>query len=343
MEKINIRSPYFIKYTDAVNDYVKLELFIYDGSSVTDRGAATYTLQKTIPVNVATFEVSELIRDYLDVRFSGGYASYMIWVDYRFTPGTVASGDGAPLAYNVCEAYDGYGYFNEGAQTPTNQYNEDLALISNDIIYHYVSKALLIPIRRDSIYTVVSKLNGVQQAITNVTDDVDYIDRVQYLSYNTTTTPIDELLIDGTRSIRVELIEECKYEPIKVTFVNKFGALQDIWFFKNNSSSISAKSTDYKSNLMVNDTYSTTSHQNTTLNINGTEKLTINSGFYPESYNEVFKQLLLSEKVWILVDSVTYPVKITSKSLKFKTQLNEKLIEYALDLEFSNDIINNIR
>ena len=343
MEKINIRSPYFIKYVDAVNDYVKLELFIYEGETVTDRGPVTYTLQKTISADVATFEISELIRDYLDVRFSGGYSSQMIWVDYRFTPGTVASGDGTPLTYNVCEAYDGYGYFNEGAQTPTNQYNEDLALISNDIIYHYASEQLFLPVRKDDTYSIVAKLDGVTKTTYNMIEELDYADRVAYPSWNTTTTPIDELLIDGTRSIRVELIEECKYDPIKVTFVNKFGAFQDIWFFKNNSSSISAKSTDYKSNLMVNDTYSTTSHQNTTLNINGSEKLKVNSGFYPESYNEVFKQLLLSEKVWILVDSVTYPVKITSKSLKFKTQLNEKLIEYALDLEFSNDIINNIR
>ena len=343
MEKINIRSPYFVKYVDAVNDYVKLELFIYEGETVSDRGPVTYTLQKTIPVNVVTFEISELIRDYLDVRFSGSYSSQMIWVDYRFTPGTVASGDGTPLTYNVCEAYDGYGYFKEGAQSPINQYNEDLALISNDIIYHYASERLFLPVRKDDTYSIIAKLDGVTKTTYNMIEELDYVDRVAYPSWNTTTTPIDELLIDGTRSIRVELIEECKYDPIKVTFVNKFGAFQDIWFFKNNSLSISAKSTDYKSNLMVNDTYLTYDHQNTTLNINGSEKLKVNSGFYPEQYNEVFKQLLLSEKVWILVDSVTYPVKITSKSLKFKTQLNEKLIEYALDLEFSNDIINNIR
>ena len=301
MEKINIRSPYFIKYTDAVNDYVKLELFIYEGESVTDRGPVIYTLQKTIPVNVVTFEVSELIRDYLDIQFSGSYSSQVIWVDYRFTPGTISSGDGTPLAYNVCEAYEGYGYFNEGAQTPTNQYNEDFALISNDIIYHYASQQLYLPVRQEDTYSIVAKLDGVTKTTYNILEELDYTDRVAYPSWNTTSTPIDELLIDGTRSIRVELIEECKYEPIKVTFVNKFGALQDIWFFKNNSSSISAKSTDYKSNLMLNDTYNTTSHQNTTLNINGSEKLTINSGFYPESYNEVFKQLLLSEKCGFLL------------------------------------------
>ena len=342
MEKINIRSPYFIKYVDAVNDYVKLELFIYDGETVSDRGAATYTLQKTIPVNVVTFEISELIRDYLDVRFSGAPASYMTWVDYRFTPGTVASGDGTPLTYNNCEAYDGFGYFKEGAQTPTNQYNEDEALISNDIIYHYVSETLYLPIRADSIYTVATQLNGVQQSLSNVIEELDYVDRVQYKTFNTTITPIDSIYVKG-REILVKLIEECKYEPIKVTFVNKFGALQDIWFFKNNSTSISTKSTDYKANLMINDTYITTSHQNTILNINGTEKMTINSGFYPESYNEVFKQLFLSEKVWIKYENDTFPVTITSKGTKFKTQLTDKLIEYTVELEFSNDIINNIR
>ena len=38
---------------------------------------------------------------------------------------------------------------------------------------------------------------------------------------------------------KVENIEECKYNPYKVTFVNKFGALQDLWFFKRSNLSLS--------------------------------------------------------------------------------------------------------
>ena len=140
-----------------------------------------------------------------------------------------------------------------------------------------------------------------------------------------------------------KLIEECKYEPIRVTFVNKFGALQDIWFFKRNLRAFKASSSDYSSNIVTSGTWDPKRHQKAVYGLNGQESITLNSGFYPEEYNEVFKQLILSEKIWLELDGITRPVNIATKNMSFKTQLTEKLIEYALELEFSNDIINNIR
>ena len=62
-----------------------------------------------------------------------------------------------------------------------------------------------------------------------------------------------------------------------------------------------------------------------------------------EAYNEVMEDILLSEYVWITYGGVTYnPVTVTSSSLTFKTSLNNNLIQYTLEVEQSNDIINNI-
>jgi hypothetical protein len=57
----------------------------------------------------------------------------------------------------------------------------------------------------------------------------------------------------------------------------------------------------------------------------------------------VFRQLLLSDKVWIEINSQTLPVNIASSSLQFKTQLNDKLINYTIDVDYAFDKINNIR
>ena len=343
MEKINIRSPYYVRNLVTSKDYVKCEVFIYSGDSVTDRGAATYTLTQRTPENKNyAFEISELIKDYLDVEFNGSYNSYMTWVDYRFTQGTDAGGDDTPTSYTLTEAYDGYGYFQEGSQSSINQYNENFGMFSNNVIYHLASESLVLPIRSDDVFSIVSKLNGVTKNTYNYIEELDSNDRVQYPSWDTTTTPIDELTIDGD-SYEVVLIEECKYEPVKVTFVNKYGALQDLWFFKRNSKDIQTKSTEYQANLVNSGLWSNTSHQKTITDNNGQESIALNSGYYPEEYNEVFKQLLLSEKVWLKVDNTTRPVNISSKSMSFKTQLDDKLIEYAIKFNFSNDIINNIR
>ena len=91
MEKINVRSPHFIRSLAIDKDYVKCELHIYAGQSVVNRGLVDYTLINRTPVSGYTvFEISELIRDFINLEFDGSYDSEMIWVDYRFIQGTDA-------------------------------------------------------------------------------------------------------------------------------------------------------------------------------------------------------------------------------------------------------------
>jgi len=71
--------------------------------------------------------------------------------------------------------------------------------------------------------------------------------------------------------------------------------------------------------------------------------MTLNTGFYPELYNDIFKELQLSENVWIEIENRITPVNVESSGLEYKTQLNEKLINYTVDLSFAFDTINNIR
>ena len=76
---------------------------------------------------------------------------------------------------------------------------------------------------------------------------------------------------------------------------------------------------------------------------NGNQKLKLNSDYYPESYNEVFRQLFLSEKVWINYLGQTLGVNIENKQITYKTSLTDSLINYTIDVSFGFDTINNIR
>ena len=77
---------------------------------------------------------------------------------------------------------------------------------------------------------------------------------------------------------------------------------------------------------------------------------TLSSGYYPEFANSYFEQLLLSEYVWLTrpqkenpsVDE-TVPVTVKTSNMKFKTSVNDRLIEYTIDFEEAFDLINNIR
>ena len=73
------------------------------------------------------------------------------------------------------------------------------------------------------------------------------------------------------------------------------------------------------------------------------ESLTLSTGFYPEEYNEVFKQMQLSQECWIEINNQTLPINISDSSFNYKTHLNDKLINYTIEIEFAFDTINNIR
>ena len=123
--------------------------------------------------------------------------------------------------------------------------------------------------------------------------------------------PVDEVIInavEGVTVLNIENVEECKYTPYKLTFINKFGAYQEIWMFANSILSMATNEERYKSNILTNGTYNTYDPQIKLLTKNGNQSLTLNSDYYPESNNEVFEQLFLSEKVWIEYKAKTLAV-----------------------------------
>lgn len=140
----------------------------------------------------------------------------------------------------------------------------------------------------------------------------------------------------------INTIYENKYTPYRLTFVNKFGALQSVWMFKRSDVTLDIESDNYRGHIYSDSTYSTSNHQYRPLYVTGKEKIKLNSGFYNEDYNEVFRQMTLSEKIWIHYDGNLLPVNISSKNLSFKTRLNDKLINYTIDFEFAFDKINSV-
>ena len=156
---------------------------------------------------------------------------------------------------------------------------------------------------------------------------------------------------DGTLDIiNVKTIDECRYEPKKITFVNKFGVLQDMYFFKKMVEKMTSKRESYKSNILnlqQSDGYNIYEHTKRDFNITANESMTLSSGFLSESYNEVFKQLMLSEKVWITNRTDTseqvLPINIKTSDITYKTSLNDKLVEYTIEFDNSYNVLNDIR
>ena len=152
-------------------------------------------------------------------------------------------------------------------------------------------------------------------------------------SYNSSLNKIVQVT-----ATNVEETCEPILEPQLVQFVNRYGGLDFVWFFKMRTDSISTESKEYKL-LQPNLNYDTTIGQNAKYNFNGKQSVRMNTGFVNENYNELIQDLILSEKVWI--NSI--PAIVKSSGTEFKTQIRNKNINYEIEFEYAFDLINNMQ
>lgn len=191
----------------------------------------------------------------------------------------------------------------------------------------------------------------VKVKVTNGTTVKSYKERVladtgTFENSNCLLTSLN--LNELTRSLNVIQVKECKFKPHKVTFVNKNGTLEDMYFFKKSTDNLTTKRESYNSNTIKSDnSYSINQHTKSDFNITANSSVKLSSGFLNESVNEKFKQLLLSEKVWITRtfnnSELVLPINIKTSNISYKTSLNDRLVEYSFEFNDSYNTINNIR
>lgn len=188
-----------------------------------------------------------------------------------------------------------------------------------------------------------------------VSDSTNSTDKIVYIRVTPTDTLVsgDTITISTTKSgyaqsqtITLEEICEPKYTYINLVFYNKFGALQQMPFNKKSIESLTTTSKTYQKNIIdLSSTprYNTEKHQTRQFQMQGQEKITVNTGYIDESFNEVIKQLLLSEQVYLDDGTNVRPVVLDTNSLTFKTSVNDRLTNYTIDLSFASNKINDIR
>jgi hypothetical protein len=137
-------------------------------------------------------------------------------------------------------------------------------------------------------------------------------------------------------------VTECRYEPVVIDFVNKLGAWQREFFFKASQELLDVNSTTY--NLMMSDIYPMTlsEGQRAVFNNNGIRRYVINTGWVDESYGETMQELLLSERVIWVDSNKRIPVKVNTKSINKQKNINNKTINYSIEIELAFDVINSV-
>jgi hypothetical protein len=143
--------------------------------------------------------------------------------------------------------------------------------------------------------------------------------------------------------IETEEICEPLYPVEHIRYVNNYGGWGYLAFFKASYNSINVKNSDYA--LMQKEVnYEQLRGQTKPFNINGNGSMKVNTGWITEDYFELIQDVMLSDTIIQEDISLTYyrPLIIKTSTMQKKTYLTEKNINYTLEFDFANKLINNI-
>lgn len=334
---------------------IEMSLYVWDGLLSDQPTTPQYKINKSRITNNTniSLEIGELVRDYLEISFNDYAYTYNIgnvpselkshtkWVralvDYYDESDNYYTFDN-PKEFTFI-ATDGYGYFEDGS----NPELERDALISANNIYLPENTTGKLPLFSEGVGKVI-----IDSTTTQITDNLNTNQKIQYLTIPQNSSVIQVYDTDDTtlkKTITVTNICEPKYTPYKVTFLNRYGAFQDLYFYKKTTEDTSITDEVFKRNIVLNQTssYQTYESQNQRYNLNSKTKLVMNTGFVLEDMNKSIEELFFSENVWIRYNGKTLPVIPSSKNLAYKTKLNDNLINYTVNFDFAFDKINNIR
>ena len=373
MKVVKVRSPFIVEIPSQGSTHTgsKIVLTVWNGGETepTIGQSGYYSLSKSIPSTTqraTSYNVSNYVKEFIENIKPNNYNQstaqgedvdescifHVITYWYNGTTYTL-------LTDNYYYGVNGFINYTDGYQNPSTT---KLQLLANPNINNYYYKSsfadlkmeylnlLLDKLSTDTLSILYERVDGGAGSFTqniNVGVAADYnlkvpISLVIFQSIFENGCKVTITLTPASGSPIVYIfysypIEECKYTPVRCSFVNRYGGWKDIIFFKAQTNTISAKGTDYKlTQSAIN--YNTSIGQFKTFNLNGKQTIKLNTGFVDENYSELITDLLLSETV--LLDDK--PVTVKTQGSDLKTSLKDRLINYEMEFEYAYNLINDI-
>ena len=353
--RIFARSPFIIRVDEAGQLGSKIEVFIWNGGGSAPLNY-TYKFSKLAPspTNTANYyNISPYIQEY--INHNAWQTIYNTnpptpdgqWCNVYVIRYKLAAGGYSVVSSEQYQAFNGYGFYEDGSNSQLTNYflDEGTYYYNYDVNADFVNE----PLSRCGHLTA-ERILGSYLKYTNLVTG-------SYTTVGMTAGTIEDFYrvyppyyMDGNK---VELfnssdvlqatwyfrpIVECRYTPVVIDFVNRYGAWQREFFFKASNENMNVKTNSY--NLMQTRlyNYSVTEGQSREFNVNGNESIKVNSGLRNEDFFSSIKQLMLSERILLNGE----PVKLKTKNIEKFKEVNTKIINYTLEFEYAFDTINNV-
>ena len=351
MSRIFTRSPFYCTVNNGSANS-KVELFIWN-EGTTEPVAPTQTLSKVSPTvtnNFMQYNVSSYIREYINFisYFSINIPSVPLqtnvlqWCNVRIK----VYGNGTLISNTVYKAFDGWTKYTDGAN-----YDNGSVMLESGNYYYYLKELVTIPTVERAGNLTIDATTGWTAKYTNLNSGSTFtlnlldgktqdIFRV-YRPYQADGNLLE--IFDGSsvlqKSFEFRPMSECRYAPVTIDFINKYGAWQRQFFFKASNNTMESISTQH--NVLVNDAtdYDLQQGQRREFNTRMIESIKVNSGLVNDFFGQsIMEQFMLSEK--ILVNEL--PAVRKTNSLEKIKEINTKIINYPIELQFAFDVNNTV-
>ena len=342
-----VRSTYSLRIIPNL-PFVNCDLLVYAwaGDKNSPPTLPAYSLSKQVVQlgqTVCSFDINHIAKEYINNSIGNYTLSGVqdvlpdsnVWLQYS------ASCDSDPVyeTEGLLLSTYGYGYFQEGY----NPLPQTKALITGNKFTIY----------KDQDYRVYFQTTGLlgiyvndEEVVYDFNTDLNYqmIASINLKEY-TTENNIELLLQyedEYTETLTFNVKEECFYDILNCVFINKYGYPQSFFLTKVKKPSTDIEGQDYRGLISEFGVYNTTAHQTVSFNINGTDKVKANTDFLNEVENNIIKEMLLSESIWLIENDIINPVVLETKSLDYKQTKVERLIQYEFGFKYAFNTVNKV-
>lgn len=160
-------------------------------------------------------------------------------------------------------------------------------------------------------------------------------------SFTSYTIQAQNNTTDLGQSIKFDIVCNQKYPNIRIKWKNRYGQFD--WFNFNmiNRQSFNTEKRTYQPQLgsWSSPKLQYNNYDSSVLNYisDSKQSISVQTDWVDEAYNEIFKQLLVSDEIYWIYDEATNdlrPITINTSSITFKTGVVDKVIQYGFDFNW---------
>jgi len=347
-------------YTSASFQYY-LDLYYWSGTPNNSGSVANYTLVKYPNISsVGIFDVSKILNSTLTGSVEGTPSNikyYKVDGYFRYLSGSVYV-TSSHVESGVYKALDGYAIFDEpiGQQITSKSIHWPLmtdgpasqSVLAEDIGYAGVyvgttggtqpNKLVYTGNLGTANFTLSGSISSSQQVQQYPIAPQAAGFPLSTLSDWYSIQAFNNSTALGT-PVYYSVVCKQKYPNVRIKWKNRYGQFDWFSFYMVNKQSFSTTKRSYQPQLgtWTGTTLQYTQYDSSNLNyiVDSKQSISVNTDWVDESYNEIFKQLLVSEEIyWVKSSTDLLPLTINTESVTFKTGVVDKVIQYGFDFDF---------